>query len=375
MREVDTVARLGGDEFVVLCEAATAREASQIAARVIDALQTPFECELGEARVGASIGIVFCDDGSETAETMLQKADIAMYRAKRNGRGGYELFDADMQQWVSSRVELETALRTAIDNQELVLHYQPVVDAAEGTIVGFEALIRWARPGYGLVPPVEFIPLAEETGLIGEIGAWVLHEACHQAASWQSRWPDHRIGVAVNVSSRQVAKGNLIDHVDAAIAASGLDPTLLTLEITESVLIHDDVAASSLLTELRARGVRISVDDFGTGYSSLTYLRSFPIDAIKIDRSFVQTIEQERSDAAIVAAVLALARNLDLEVIAEGVEGHEQLATLTFLNCRLMQGFLFSRPIPADEIGGLVDGPVLGAYGAAAGIEGSTATS
>ncbi|HEY1737579.1 MAG TPA: EAL domain-containing protein, partial [Acidimicrobiia bacterium] len=359
-REVDTVARLGGDEFVVVCERSTVAAASRVADRIIAALHEPVRCERGEAHVGATVGIVHTDDGCETAETMLQKADIAMYRAKARGRGCHELFDAEMQQWVARRVELEAALRSAVADDELRLEFQPAVDTSDGRIVGFEALVRWERPGFGLVPPSDFIPYAEESDLIVDIGGWVLHEACRQAARWSDRWPNRRLEIAVNVSSRQIAKGALTQQVDQALAASGLDPTLLTLELTESTLIDDAIGASSALATLRERGIRIAVDDFGTGYSSLTYLRMFPVDVIKIDRSFVDTVGRSREDTAIVAAVLTLANNLGLDVIAEGIETHEQLAALVYLNCRLAQGFLFSRPVRATAVAALVDGPLLG---------------
>ncbi len=361
VRAADTVARLGGDEFVILCESTTAGDASRVAARIIEALHQPFHCEQGEACVGASIGIVHCADGSETAETMLQKADIAMYRAKARGRGCAEIFDEEMQHWVSARAELETALRSAVANDELRLMYQPVVDTENLGIVGFEALVRWARPGFGLLSPADFIPCAEESDLIVEIGGWVLHAACRQAAEWAAQWPERRLEIAVNVSSRQLARRALVQQVTAALAASGLDPSLLVLELTESTLIDDGTGASSDLEELRRRGIRIAVDDFGTGYSSLTYLRSFPIDVIKVDRTFVDTMAKSRGDMAIVAAVLALARNLGLAVVAEGVETNEQLAALVYLNCRLVQGYLFSRPVAASDAADLVDRGVAGA--------------
>ena len=344
------MARLGGDEFVVLCEEVSLAEIDAIATRIIAALDEPFVCGGGEARIGSSIGIVMCVDGNETAETMLQKADIALYRAKANGRGCYELFDEAMQQWVAGRADLDSALRHAIADEELRVHYQPIVDTTTGAVVHFEALVRWLRPGFGLTLPGDFIALAEETGLIVDIGAWVLRQACSDAATWNRRWPGRDIGLAVNVSSRQLVKGLLLDHVEAALTASGLDARLLTLELTESSLIDDAIGVRDILGQLRDRGVRVAIDDFGTGYSSLTYLRELPIDEIKIDRSFIARIAHDRSDAAIAAAVVALADNLGLEVIAEGVETREQLTALTALGCRRAQGYLFARPAPFDEI-------------------------
>jgi EAL domain-containing protein (putative c-di-GMP-specific phosphodiesterase class I) len=291
---------------------------------------------------------------------MLQKADIALYRAKANGRGCYELFDEAMQQWVAGRADLDHALRDAIRNDELCVHYQPVVDVATGEILHFEALVRWARPGFGLVLPGEFVSLAEETGLINDIGAWVLRRACADVASWNRRWPERRIGVAVNVAGRQLMKGLLVEQVESALAAAGCDPRLLTLELTESSLIDDAIGVRDVLGSLRSRGVRIAIDDFGTGYSSLTYLRELPIDEIKIDRSFIVRIGQDRSDTAIAAAVIALAENLGVDVVGEGVETHEQLAALTMLGCRHAQGFLFSTPVPDHELDAVVASAPLG---------------
>ncbi len=361
VRETDTVARLGGDEFVVLLETADAlRDTTDVAVRILSLLEAPFVLGDHEAFVSASIGIALSLDGTESSDDVLRNADTAMYRAKDSGRGHYELFDDAMQYWVSHRLETETALRRAILNDEFVLLYQPVVDASTGAIASFEALIRWHRPGRGVIDPGEFIMIAEETGLMRDIGAWVLQEACREAARWAARWPERRIGIAVNVSSRQILGSAIVEVVTSALDDSGLDPTLLTLEITESTLIDDAVAAAALLTSLRDLGVKLALDDFGTGYSSLTYLRSFPISVIKVDKSFVQTIGTDRENTAIVAGVIALAKNLDLHVVAEGVETHEQLGTLVMLRCDFMQGYLFSRPQPASAVAGLVEGPVLG---------------
>jgi diguanylate cyclase (GGDEF)-like protein len=356
----DIVARLSGDEFAVLCERVSAREAAEVAARVIAAIEVPISCDGREANVGASVGIALSVDGTETADVLLQRADIAMYRAKSTGRGRFEIFDTELRNWVAARAEQESALRAALGSDELRVHYQPVVDTRTGRIESFEALVRWQRPGHGLVPPSDFIPIAEECGLIVDIGGWVLREACCAAAAWNEGLVGEPVGVAVNVSGRQLRNAAVLDQVRAALDGSGLDPRLLTLELTESSLIDDATSAQSVLATLRSWGARIAVDDFGTGYSSLTYLRTYPIDVIKIDRSFVDTVGVERSDSAIVAAVVALARNLGLDVVAEGVERHEQLATLIYLNCRYVQGYLFSRPVPGAEVGGLLDDQPLG---------------
>jgi diguanylate cyclase (GGDEF)-like protein/PAS domain S-box-containing protein len=356
VRETDTVARLGGDEFVLLCEDLEGvHHATQVADRIIADLRASFRLGEDNANLTASIGIALSADGTETADALLAKADTAMYRAKDNGRNRYELFDAAMQQWVTTQITLETALRHAVARDELRLHYQSITSSETGVVRGFEALVRWERPGFGLVGPDEFIPTAEETGLIIDIGAWVLGEACAQAADWLRRWPDRRLGISVNVSSRQLVNREIVDLVTATLARTGLDPTVLTLELTESTLIDDTINTQAILRDLRDLGVNLSLDDFGTGYSSLTYLRAFPINIVKIDKSFVRTIGTEREDTAIVSAVLALAKNLEISVVAEGVETREQLAVLLQLQCPYLQGYLFSKPRPADEIAGLVN--------------------
>jgi diguanylate cyclase (GGDEF)-like protein/PAS domain S-box-containing protein len=361
VRETDTVARLGGDEFVVLCDDIDGvNHAIDLAQRIRARLENSFRFGDDEPRVSASIGIALCADGNETADGILANADIAMYRAKDNGRNCYELFDEAMQQWVTAQVALEADLRQAVIRHELRLVFQPFIEADNGLIRGFEALVRWERPGFGVVMPDSFIPLAEESGLIIDIGTWVLEQACRTAAQWARRWPDRALGVAVNVSSRQLLSGEIVDVVTGALARSGLKAERLTLELTESTLIDDAVTAESLLRELRALGVNLALDDFGTGYSSLTYLRAFPMNILKIDKSFVRAIGTEREDTAIVAAVLALARNLGLQVVAEGIERYEQLAVLHQLGCPFMQGYLFSPPRSSDDVAGLIEGPTLG---------------
>ena len=361
VRETDTVARLGGDEFVVLCEdIESVHQATDFAARIIAALRAPFRFGDEDTHVSASIGIALSAADTKTADAILANADIAMYRAKDNGRNRYELFDATMQQWITTQAALETALRQSLARNELRLFCQPFIEADTGTISGFEALLRWERPGFGLMTPDEFIPIAEESGLIVDIGRWVLDEACRHAASWARRWPDKRLGIAVNVSSRQLLNGDILDIVNGALERTGLDPTLLTLELTESTLIDDALGAQALLRELQGLGLELALDDFGTGYSSLTYLRAFPIDILKIDKSFIHAIGTEREDTAIVAAVIALAKNLGLSVVAEGVESREQLAVLIDMQCRYFQGYLFSHPRPIEEAPDLVEGPKLG---------------
>jgi len=361
VRGTDTVARLGGDEFVVVCEGIEGvHRAADVAQRIIATLQTPFPLGDDDAQVGASIGIAFSADGTETADAILANADIAMYRAKTNGRNRSELFDEAMQQWVISQIALETALRQALPRNELRLYCQPIVEAGSGIIRGFEALLRWERPGYGLIDPEVFISVAEETGLIVDIGAWVLEQACQHAATWAQQWPDRRLRIAVNVSSRQLLTGDICDIVTDTLARTGLDPKLLTLELTESTLIDDALTVEPLLRQLRNLGINIALDDFGTGYSSLTYLRTFPINIVKIDKSFVRSIGTEREDTAIVAAVIGLAKNLGINVVAEGIETHQQLAVLHQLACPYMQGYLFSHPTPINRAPNLLHTTHLG---------------
>jgi diguanylate cyclase (GGDEF)-like protein/PAS domain S-box-containing protein len=360
VRETDTLARLGGDEFVVLCEDVEGvHHVTDLAQRIITSLQAPFQLGDDDAQVSASIGIAFSVDGADAVDALIANADLAMYRAKQNGRSRYELFDDAMQKWVLSQTALEHDLRLAVPRNELRLFCQPVVEADTGDIRAFEALVRWERPGFGLVAPDDFISIAEETGLIVDIGSWVLNEACDHAARWAERWPERRLRIAVNVSSRQLLTGEFLDTVKRALDRTGLEPVLLTLELTESTLIDDAVSVAPLLHEIRALGVNLALDDFGTGYSSLTYLRAFPINIVKIDKSFIRAIGTEREDTAIVAAVIALANNLELRVVAEGINTYEQLAVLLQLGCTYMQGYLFSDPKSIDQAPRLVETPML----------------
>jgi diguanylate cyclase (GGDEF)-like protein len=354
-RESDTIARIGGDEFVVVCEDLDGvTGATDVAQRVLDAIVTADVSGSPQARLSFSIGIALSEHGEETTDALLQNADLALYRAKQEGRARFEVFGETLRHQFAVRRELEDALREGIPRDELRVHYQPIISAENGEIVCFEALARWQRPGYGLVPPGDFIPVAEESDLIVVLGAWMIRRACDEAAAWVRRWPERRIGVSVNVSGHQLRHGDVNHHVRQALATSGLDPRLLTLELTESTLIDNSSHAQPMLRELRELGVNLAIDDFGTGYSSLTYLRGLPINVVKIDQSFIRAIGTDREDTAIVAAVIALARNLDLRVVAEGIETPQQLATLVHLNCEQMQGFLFSRPVPPEELAELV---------------------
>ena len=345
----DTVARLGGDEFIVLLtDMARGEDAAKVARRILEALADPFRLDEQEVFITGSLGIsVFPHDG-EDADTLLKNADTAMYHAKDAGRNGYQFYSGSMNAAAFQRLSMENNLRRALERDEFLLHFQPQVDVATGAIVGAEALVRWRHPELGLVSPADFIPLAEETGLILPIGEWVLRRACVQARAWQDAgYPP--LHMAVNISGRQFRQQLLVRSVEQAVAAAGYDPRRLELEITESVLMRSAEETVRTLRHLKEMGSRISVDDFGTGYSSLNYLTRFPIDALKIDQSFVRDITTDPADAAITTAVIAMAAGLKLEVIAEGVETPEQVAFLRRQGCHLMQGYHFSRPVPAEE--------------------------
>ncbi|SRR5581483_10409593 len=353
LRDGDTAARLGGDEFAVLCDDLIDEgEALQIAERLGAAVAArPVSLAGRDLVVTVSIGVAFASHSAARPETLLRDADAAMYRAKERGRARYELFDAAMRARAVSRLETEAALREALDHEQLSLSYQPEVLLADGTLISAEALLRWS-PGARLAgvgenaPPADFIAVAEETGLIVPIGGWVLHEACRHLAHWREVAPDRAPqSVSVNLSGRQLARTELPDIVEEALTTTGLPPSALCMEITESVLMDDLDVAVGALKALKAIGVEIAVDDFGTGYSSLAHLRRFPVDILKIDHSFVSGLGRNPEDAAIVRAVLALARTLDLTVVAEGVERPEQLHELRALGCERAQGHLFCAPL------------------------------
>jgi diguanylate cyclase (GGDEF)-like protein/PAS domain S-box-containing protein len=346
VRQGDTAARLGGDEFAVLvCNTKSPEELALLAQRLIDVVSEPYVLAGQSVTIGMTIGIAVSPNDGEDADRLLRNADLALYRAKAEGRGGFRFFEAEMDRRAQARRELEIDLREALAGEQLEVHYQPLVELATGDIMGLEALVRWPHPERGFVPPSEFIALAEETNLIATLGAFVLQRACADA----KRWPDH-VKLAVNLSPVQFRVGNVFATVSGALTASGLDPRRLDLEITESVLLErtDQVIAS--LHALRALGVRISMDDFGTGYSSLSYLRSFPFDKIKIDRSFIRELQSNPQTLAIVRAVLALASGLDMKVVAEGIETKQDLACLVAEGCKEGQGFYFSRAQPQAAI-------------------------
>ncbi len=350
VRARDVVGRLGGDEFAVIVVMPEKQQGVvQVANKIREVLSMPFDLDGNVVTLTASIGItIYPDDGSDT-QTLIKYADTAMYRAKQAGRDTYRFFTAQMNVDAQARLDLEIALRMAVDRNEFLLHYQPKVDLRSGRIVAVEALLRWQRPGYGLVPPFVFVPLLEETGLIVRVGSWVIAAACRQIGLW-SRSLVGPVQVSVNVSGRQFAMGNLDIEVANAIRANDIAPDMLELELTESSLMTSTERTIATLHELKRVGVHISIDDFGTGYSSLAYLRRFPIDKLKIDIAFVREVTVNPDDAAIVLAIIGMAHSLKLAVIAEGVETEAQLSYLQRHHCDQIQGFYFSEPLAAPEM-------------------------
>jgi diguanylate cyclase (GGDEF)-like protein len=346
VRETDVIARLGGDEFAVLQSGLDKPEAAgSLAQRIITSINQPYDLDGHQVVVSTSIGIAISPGDGNTTDQLLRNADMALYRAKSDGRSTYRYFEPEMDQQLQARRALEIDLRNAVANSEFQLYYQPQVDAVTEQITGCEALLRWNSPTRGMVPPGEFIPLAEEIGLIVPIGEWVLKQACCEAASWPNA-----VRVAVNLSPAQFKSRSVMQSVINALAVSGLDAARLELEITESVLLHDNEATLATLHQLRSFGIKISMDDFGTGYSSLSYLRSFPFDKIKIDRSFIKDISDKGDCAAIVKAVAGLGKGLGIATTAEGVETIEQLRHVRLEGCTEVQGYFFSAPQPADAL-------------------------
>jgi diguanylate cyclase (GGDEF)-like protein/PAS domain S-box-containing protein len=362
LRAADTAARLGGDEFAILLEdGGEGIQAVDVADRIMESLEAPFPLEGKEVFVRASIGIAVAEDdenashGEDAVEEILRNADVAMYMAKENGKGRYQVFEPAMHETALKRLELKADLQRAVEHGEFILHYQPVIELESGRISGVEALIRWMHPERGMVPPLDFIPLAEETGLIVAIGQWVLQEACMYARDLQTRFPsDPPFHMAVNLSARQLQRPEIVDEVRDILEETGLEPSSLILEITESVMMSNMELSIERLGELKALGVMLAVDDFGTGYSSLGYLKRFPVDVVKIDRSFVTGLGSDPGDVAIVSAVIGLAHALHLRVTAEGVETEEQLMALIDLDCDEAQGYFFSPPQPAPDLRGLI---------------------
>ena len=348
VREGDTVARLGGDEFTLLVPGISAEEdAAKIARKICDAIHDPFWIDGRELFVTTSMGVAVYPADGHDAETLVRNADSAMYRAKEQGRDNYQLYTPAMNAKAVERLSLESRLRQAVANHELELHFQPFFDLKTAKVLGAEALLRWRHPELGLIPPGEFIPIAELSGLIVPIGEWVLRTACAEARKWHEKGFSG-LTVSVNLSSRQFQQADLVSQVTNALNDTGLEPDKLDLEITESNAMQNAEHSINTLWGLKKQGVRISMDDFGTGYSSLNYLKRFPIDRIKLDQSFVRDLPGDKDDAAIAMAVIAMGRSLELVVIAEGVETEEQLEFLKDRDCDQLQGFLFSRPLPPD---------------------------
>jgi diguanylate cyclase (GGDEF)-like protein/PAS domain S-box-containing protein len=355
LRPGDTLARLGGDEFTVLLEdnVPDVSDAVRVAERITAALRDPFRVGGREVFITTSIGITLNLSGARKPSDLVREADIAMYKAKARGRARYEVFDPSMHAYTLRRLELQSHLHRAIERGELRVYYQPKVELASGTIVGMEALLRWKHPERSVVPPDEFITLAEETGLIVQIGRWVLEEACRQTKEWQERYRSgDPLTVSVNLCAKQLQQPHLIEEVARVLQATKLDPASLVLEITESVVMENTPSTTAALQGLKNLGVRLAIDDFGTGYSSLSVLKHFPVDILKIDKSFVEGMSQNNGDGtAIVAGVIDLAHALRLQVIAEGIETAEQLSELRALRCDLGQGHHFAKPLPSDEAG------------------------
>jgi predicted signal transduction protein with EAL and GGDEF domain len=352
MREVDLVARLGGDEFAIIQNGLESPgDAAALAQRIRDEIGKPFDLGGVQAVVNSSIGIAVAPTDSTDPEQLLKQADMALYAAKGAGRGVYRFFQPEMDARMKTRHEIEQDLRDAIAAGDLRLHYQPVVDVASGAICGMEALLRWPHARRGMVPPAEFISIAEESGLIIPLGEWVLRQALVDAA----RWPAH-VRIAVNLSPVQFRNRGLVTMVTQALAAAGLPATRLEIEITEAALLQKDEMTVAMLHQLRALGVRISMDDFGTGYSSLSYLRSFPFDKIKIDRSFIADIERNGDSEAIIRAIAELGASLGIATTAEGIETPEQLELVRRAGCTEVQGYLLSKPRAAAEVLDLIAG-------------------
>ncbi|WP_370298577.1 EAL domain-containing protein [Pontibacterium sp.] len=351
IRDEDTIARFGGDEFVVILS--HVEEDNQLAStsqRIIDCLRAPFKLRERELYIGASIGISRFPDDCSDSDTMLRHADMAMYKAKEQGRNQYQFFNSELREQVKNRTELEQALRLALQNEEFELYYQPIVNSHTGKVYSVESLVRWRHPERGIVSPGEFIPLAEETGLIQALGLWVFERACQQLVQWQQQQGITDISVAINISSSQRHLGFNATVARSIIDKTGVNPAQIIIEITESMFLDGSDEAVDWLQDLKSLGVQLAIDDFGTGYSSLSYLKRFPIDKLKIDRAFIKDLPGDEDDASLVKAIIAMAHSLGLSLVAEGVENPDQLDYLRHLNCDLIQGYLFSRPVPAADL-------------------------
>jgi EAL domain-containing protein (putative c-di-GMP-specific phosphodiesterase class I) len=355
VRGEDTVARMGGDEFTILVAEVGDRRASMVVAqKVLEAVRQPIVVDEHELFVTASVGLAVYPEDGDDAETLLKNADRAMYRAKDMGRNNYQYATPSAFDGAEGRLALERSLRHALERDEFIVHYQPIVEIATGRVVGAEALVRWQREDM-LVQPDDFITIAEECNIIVPLGEWVLRTACEQMKQWHGAG-HHTLRIAVNLSARQLQQRELVATVERILAETGLPASSLDLEITETAAMQNAELTLSVLQRLKEMGVRISIDDFGTGYSSLSYLKRFPIDTVKIDQNFVRDLVHDAGDAAIISAVISIARALQLDVVAEGVETAEQLAFLRSEQCELVQGFLHSAPVSADEFERMLSG-------------------
>jgi diguanylate cyclase (GGDEF)-like protein/PAS domain S-box-containing protein len=352
IRPVDLAARLGGDEFVLVLEDVEGvQNVLRVAERVVDGLQIPYILEAREVFTSASVGIVLGTNAYPVASDLLRDADIAMYRAKANGKARYAIFDPEMHQWAIQQLQMENDLRQALKDQALVLHYQPIVSLKTGALTGFEALVRWQHPQKGLILPAKFIPTAEEIGLIHSLGVWAMGEACQQLSAWQQEFDIARsLHISVNLSAKQLREPDFIEQIDRILAETGLEGNRLVLEITESVLIDNAEEITTLMLQLRERSIQLCIDDFGTGYSSLSYLHRLPVNALKVDRSFVSRMGDQGENKEIVETIVTLAEQLGCTAVAEGVETLQQLHQLRAFGCELGQGFLFAKPLPAEGI-------------------------
>jgi diguanylate cyclase (GGDEF)-like protein len=354
IRPADTAARLGGDEFALLLEDLPSDDgARRVAQRVLEALAVPFSLKHKEVTLTASVGIALNEHG-DTVEDLLRKADMAMYTAKRERKGSFQVFETSMHTQVISRLALEADLQQALNNRELLVHYQPLVNLETGRLAGMEALVRWQHPERGLLHPGDFIEAAEESGLIVPLGAWVLREACRQGREWQNRYPGRDFTMSVNLSPRQFQHSEVVEEVRSALEDSAFPPSSLVIELTEGVMMFDSEDTARQLDALKALGVQLAIDDFGTGYSSLSYLRRLPFDILKIDKLFVDGIAGDATESAFAKAIMKLAQTLRLETVAEGVEAGDQVAELKGLRCDLGQGYYFAKPLPADGIDALL---------------------
>jgi diguanylate cyclase (GGDEF)-like protein/PAS domain S-box-containing protein len=374
VRGGDTVARLGGDEFAVLLEDATEVSPAEVGTRIMRALEAPFRVDGRELHIRASIGIAFATgkEGEAATDELLRNADVAMYVAKRQGKGRCEIYKPTAHKTVMRQLELKTEIQRALDHGEFILHYQPLVTLETERISGLEALVRWEHPARGTIPPLEFIPLAEESGLIIPLGRWVLRTACHEAQRLHERYPHHPpLTMSVNLSARQLQSPTIVAEVKDALKDSGLEPSSLTLEVTESAMMQNVELSVLRLEELRALQVRIAIDDFGSGYSSLGYIRRFPVDILKLDKSFIDRIDEGDEELALAAAIIDMAKVLNLRPVAEGVERVEQFERLLELGCDLAQGYFFAKPAAQDVVESQISGerhtpPVLRIVGGSA---------